>query len=120
MSDEKHVVVVDDEPDIRETLREYLELQGFRVTCADGGASLRRVVAEEDVDDVLGAGQPVQAVNVLGQHPRALVALLRFREHRMRPVERSAAACLLYLVNILPSDAGVSPEHLPGEGVFDT
>ena len=53
MSDGKHVVVVDDEPDIRETLREYLELQGFLVTCADGGASLRRVVDEEHVDLVV-------------------------------------------------------------------
>lgn len=30
MSKEVHLVVVDDEPDIREMLQEYLEMQGFR------------------------------------------------------------------------------------------
>jgi DNA-binding response OmpR family regulator len=48
-----HIVVVDDEPEIRETLREYLELQGFRVTKADGGEALREVVAAGPVDLVI-------------------------------------------------------------------
>ncbi len=53
MSDTAHIVVVDDEPGIRDTLEEYLTLHGFRVTGADGGEALRRIVAEQDVDLVV-------------------------------------------------------------------
>jgi len=44
-----HIVVVDDEPEIRATIEEYLQMQGYRVTQATGGEDLRRIVAEEDV-----------------------------------------------------------------------
>jgi two-component system phosphate regulon response regulator OmpR len=53
MSGDVHLVVVDDEPDIRETLQEYLESQGYRVTAADGGAALRAVFADQQVDLVI-------------------------------------------------------------------
>ena len=53
MSKGAHLVVVDDEPDIREMLQEYLEIQGFQVTAADGGEALRAIVAEQDVDLVV-------------------------------------------------------------------
>lgn len=53
MSETAHIVVVDDEPGIRDTLEEYLTLHGFRVTGADGGEALRRIVAEQDVDLVV-------------------------------------------------------------------
>ena len=53
MTTKPHIVVVDDEPDIRETLEEYLQLQGFRVTCADGGEALRRIVEAEPCDLVI-------------------------------------------------------------------
>src|SRR3546814_897309 len=49
----KHIVVVDDEPGIRETIQEYLELHDYRVTAAGGGAELRRAVEVNDVDLVL-------------------------------------------------------------------
>jgi two-component system phosphate regulon response regulator OmpR len=48
-----HIVVVDDEPDIREMLQEYLETQGFRVTAADGGETLREIMAAQHVDLVV-------------------------------------------------------------------
>jgi two-component system phosphate regulon response regulator OmpR len=53
VSEAAHIVIVDDEPGIRETLEEYLMLQGYRVTCADGGETLRRIVAEEAIDLVV-------------------------------------------------------------------
>lgn len=53
MSKEIHLVVVDDEPDIREMLQEYLDMQGFQVTAADGGEALRAIVADRDVDLVI-------------------------------------------------------------------
>src|SRR3546814_11369898 len=49
----KHIVVVDDEPGIRETIQEYLELHDYRVPAAGGGAELRRAVEVNDVDLVL-------------------------------------------------------------------
>src|SRR5512138_176112 len=53
MQSRKHIVVVDDEPGIRETIQEYLELHDFDVTTAGGGEELRRFVADNDVDLVL-------------------------------------------------------------------
>ncbi len=50
---QEHILVVDDEPEIRCMIQEYLELRGYRVTQANGGEALRRIVAEEPVDLVL-------------------------------------------------------------------
>ena len=43
-----HIVIVDDEADLRDTLREYLEFQGFKVTCAEDAAVLRSIAAEPE------------------------------------------------------------------------
>ena len=48
MSEDQHIVIVDDEEDVRDTLQDYLTQQGFRVTALDGGAALRRVVEAEE------------------------------------------------------------------------
>ena len=48
-----HIVVVDDEEDIRETLREYLELQGFRVTAVPGATEVRELVEADRFDVAL-------------------------------------------------------------------
>lgn len=53
MSNECHIVVCDDEADIRETFRDYLMLQGYRVSMADGGGALRRLLETETVDLVI-------------------------------------------------------------------
>ena len=53
MSDRVHVAIVDDERDIRETVAEYFEINGFRVSMADGGPALRRLVAEHEIDLVI-------------------------------------------------------------------
>jgi two-component system phosphate regulon response regulator OmpR len=45
MSTPQHIVVVDDEAQIRAAVGEYLELHGFRVSLADGGPALRQVMA---------------------------------------------------------------------------
>ncbi|MEM8686046.1 MAG: response regulator [Pseudomonadota bacterium] len=49
----EHIVVCDDEPDIRDTVGEYLELQGYRVSAVDGGPALRELVDKEKVDIVV-------------------------------------------------------------------
>ena len=53
MQGQKHIVVVDDEPGIRETIEEYLELHDFQVTAVGGGEGLREVIGDQDVDLVL-------------------------------------------------------------------
>lgn len=48
-----HIVVCDDEPDIRTTVAEYLERNGYAVTPADGGPALRKIVSAQEVDVVI-------------------------------------------------------------------
>ncbi|MGZ8997600.1 MAG: response regulator [Allosphingosinicella sp.] len=50
MSEAAHIVVVDDDSDVRETVGEYLRRNGFAVTEADGGAALREVMASRPID----------------------------------------------------------------------
>jgi DNA-binding response OmpR family regulator len=48
-----HIVVVDDEEIVRETVQEYLLRQGYTVSGADGGPALREIMAQRPVDLVL-------------------------------------------------------------------
>lgn len=48
-----HILIVDDEPDIRELIQTYLKQEGYRVFTAEDGEALRRVMAEKPVDLVL-------------------------------------------------------------------
>lgn len=66
-----HILVVDDEPEIREMLVEYLELRGFQVTAVDGGEALRRTIADVDVDLVL------LDINMPGEDGLSLARFLR-------------------------------------------
>ncbi|MDQ4087428.1 MAG: response regulator transcription factor [Pseudomonadota bacterium] len=50
MSGAAHIVVVDDDPDVRETVAEYLRRNGFAVTEAEGGDALREVMAARPID----------------------------------------------------------------------
>jgi DNA-binding response OmpR family regulator len=47
------IIVVDDEPDLRALLEDYLGLQGFAVRCADGPAALDRALAERPADVIV-------------------------------------------------------------------
>ena len=53
MDPRQHIVVCDDEPDIRETVGEYLERQGFDISLAESGEALRAILAEREVDAVV-------------------------------------------------------------------
>jgi two-component system torCAD operon response regulator TorR len=66
-----HVVVVEDEPVTRALFVAYLEAAGFRVSAVEDGASLRRLVAAEDVDLVL------LDVELPGEHGFQVGAALR-------------------------------------------
>ncbi|MFO1349856.1 MAG: response regulator [Gammaproteobacteria bacterium] len=53
MADNIHIIVVDDEPDLREMVAEYLGRQGYTVSAAAGGADLRRILGEKPAQLVL-------------------------------------------------------------------
>ncbi|MGF1611379.1 MAG: response regulator [Kiloniellales bacterium] len=73
MTGKPHIVVVDDEADIRETIQDYLEMHGFEVTTAEEGKALRQVVENEDVDLVL------LDINMPGEDGLSLARFLRER-----------------------------------------
>jgi DNA-binding response OmpR family regulator len=53
VSTNTHIVVVDDEEMIRDTVQEYLIRQGYTVSQADGGPALRALMADRPVDLVV-------------------------------------------------------------------
>lgn len=53
MSGKPHILVVDDELDIRASIEEYLTLHGLSVATADGGEAMRARVAEKAPDLVV-------------------------------------------------------------------
>jgi two-component system, OmpR family, response regulator len=50
MSQVQHIVVVDDEQPAREMVGDYLRMHGFSVSLCDGGAALRKVIAQQVPD----------------------------------------------------------------------
>ncbi|MGH8490552.1 MAG: response regulator, partial [Gammaproteobacteria bacterium] len=53
MSVAPHILVVDDEPDVRELIRTYLAQEGYRISTLGDGQALRRVLAGQSVDLVI-------------------------------------------------------------------
>lgn len=85
MSDRIHIVVVDDERDIRETVAEYLDMNGYKVSKADGGPALRRIVEQGRVDlavlDVTMPGEDgLSLARWLRDHSGAGVIMLTARD----------------------------------------
>src|SRR5437660_9271952 len=53
MSDNGHILVVDDQQEIRDVVQEYLTGEGFRVSTAHDGAGMRRVLSQTPTDLVI-------------------------------------------------------------------
>ena len=53
MNDSAHILVVDDEPDARSELEDYLTYNGYRVSTAEGGPTMRDVLENQGVDLVI-------------------------------------------------------------------
>jgi two-component system, OmpR family, response regulator len=49
-SPQPHILVVDDEPGIRDLLRDCLEMEGFRVSEAPSSAVMRQILADQTID----------------------------------------------------------------------
>ena len=67
----EHIVVVDDDPDIRDELGEYLSRHGYRVSLAEDGAALRRVIGGSPADLIL------LDLAMPGEHGLALIGDIR-------------------------------------------
>lgn len=68
-----HIVVVDDEPDLREAVKEYLLDHSYAVSCVDGGAALRALMTERAVDLViLDINMPDEDGLSVARHLRSL------------------------------------------------
>jgi two-component system OmpR family response regulator len=53
MSDNGHILIVDDQREICDLVQEYLSGEGYRVSTAQSGAEMRRVMAQSSVDLVI-------------------------------------------------------------------
>jgi two-component system phosphate regulon response regulator OmpR len=74
MDADEHIVIVDDEADVRDTLREYLCNHGFRVTALDGGAALRQLVEAQEPFDIA-----ILDITMPGEDGLSLARFLRER-----------------------------------------
>ena len=95
------ILVVDDQPDIRETVRDLLELLGHTVdVAADGDEAVRRVLADRPDVALVDIGLPgrdgyqvAQALRAVPDLPTRLVAMTGFGQAEDR--ERALAAGFL-------------------------
>jgi DNA-binding response OmpR family regulator len=71
MVEQSHIIVVDDEPEIRSMLADYLGHAGFLVRTAEDGVALRSILAEQPVDLVL------LDINMPGEDGLSLARFLR-------------------------------------------
>lgn len=53
MNQPPHVLVVDDDPEIRSSVKDYLAGEGFRVTTAEDGAQMRQTLETDPADVVI-------------------------------------------------------------------
>jgi len=53
MDSTPHILVVDDHPDIRELLAKYLSKNGYRVSVADGGVAMKKLLSTSGIDLVV-------------------------------------------------------------------
>jgi len=49
----KHILIVDDEPEMRDAISEYFNLRGFQVSCAASGTEMHGILEQSRVDVLL-------------------------------------------------------------------
>lgn len=83
-SSNAHILVCDDELDVREMLQEYLGKRGFKVSAASGGEELRAILSVSDVD--------VMIMDINMPKEDGLSILRSLRPENMTPVIMLTAA----------------------------
>ncbi len=68
---QSHILVCDDEPDLRDMVREYLGKRGFKVSLAADGAELRTLLAAGDIELI------ILDINMPGEDGLAILRSLR-------------------------------------------
>jgi two-component system OmpR family response regulator len=87
----KHILVVDDDPDVREMLTNYLESENFRVSAVADGQAMSRVLDERPVDLMildmrLADEDGFDIMRRLGSPPEAPIIIIT--GHRRDEVDR--------------------------------
>jgi two-component system, OmpR family, response regulator len=87
----KHILVVDDDPEIREMLTNYLESENFRVSAVADGQAMSRVLNERPVDLMildmrLADEDGFEIMRQLGSPPEAPIIIIT--GHRRDEVDR--------------------------------
>ena len=74
MADQKHILVVEDDHDVRAIIVDMLQERGYRVDSAADGISMRDFLQEDDAVDaiVLDAAMPGESSTALALHARQL------------------------------------------------
>ncbi|MEO7008253.1 MAG: response regulator [Caldimonas sp.] len=94
-NDEVRVVVVDDDPDVRETMKELLELDGYRVrTASDSDDAMTAIAESEPLCVILDLELPTIGGVELARRIRALYGtgiVLIVLTGSSRPVDHHAA-----------------------------
>ena len=89
MSGNQHIVVVDDEPEIRTMLKDYLSHAGFKVSTADDGSRLKDIMSDEAVDLI------ILDVNMPGEDGFTIAKNLRSEHNDLAIVMLTAAGDVL-------------------------
>lgn len=79
-----HILVCDDEPDVREMVQEYLQKRGFKVSTAENGQALRLSLTQNEIDLI------ILDINMPGED--GLSVLRSIRTHTQVPVVMLTAA----------------------------
>ena len=69
----KHILIVDDEPDIRDVLAQALEVKGYRVTSAGAGHEALRLI-KSDPPDLLVSDLQMEDADGLFRNDQRLAA----------------------------------------------
>lgn len=77
MDDNKAILIVDDDPDIREVLYDYLIVRGYDVYLAEDGSIMREKLAAQDIDVVL------LDISLPGEDGLSLARDLRSRKNQL-------------------------------------
>ena len=78
MTDRAHILVVDDDRDIRDLLRDYLEKNGFRATAVADGKETRRALERSQVDLIV--------LDLMLPHESGLEICRELRSHSDVPI----------------------------------
>jgi urea transport system substrate-binding protein len=114
------VLVVDDDPDIRETVTDCLEDEGYRVTAAADGAQGLAAAAREPPDvilldmkmPVLDGWEFARRYHALPEHPARIVCMTAAADVRQRCRDIGADGCLSKPFSLAALYAAVAhPRH---------